>query len=130
MTNALENVLVFLTKALGKQRYAKVAICLSLMAFGIKNSEIKEKWGMSYTTLRKYKVALESGDIEPLFEFEGGRAKSELDDFEDVILKEFDVNPPKTLRDAQERILRLTGLKRSLHRIRVWLKKRACEAER
>ena len=123
----MEIVLQLLTKILSRQRYAKVIVCLVLMAFGISNSEINQKFGTSYTTLRKYKAALEDGKIEQLIEFKGIRTKSALDDYEDVILKEFETNPPKTLRDAQERILRLTGLNRSLHRVQVWLKKRAYE---
>jgi len=127
MTNTIEVVFAFLTKVLGKRRYASVMVCLTLMAFGIKSSEIKERFDMSYTTLRKYKTSLESGDIDALFEFKGSRTRSELDDYEDVILKSFDANPPKTLRDAQGRIEKLTGLSRSIHRTRMWLKKRALE---
>jgi transposase len=130
MTDTMEVVILFLTKVLGKQRYAKVIVCLILMAFGIKSSEINEKLGLSYTTLRKYKAALDAGEIGSLLEFKGARTKSELDNYEDVILKEFNTNPPKTVRDAQERIMRITGLKRSLHRTEVWLKKRGLKAER
>lgn len=129
MTNTIEVVLTLLTKAFGKRRYATVIICLVLMAFGVKNGQIREKLGTSYTTLRKYRTSLESGHIDELFEFKGARTKSELDDYEDIILKSFDKKPPKTLRDAQERIQKLTGLKRSLHRTRIWLKKRALEVE-
>ena len=128
MANAMETVLILFTKVFGKRRYAKTAICLTLMAFGNKNSEINKKLGLSYTTLRKYKTALENGKISELLEFEGSRTKSELDNYEESILEEFNADPPKTLRDAQERIMRITGLKRSLHRIRVWLKKRGSKA--
>jgi hypothetical protein len=125
MTNGLYVVLRLLTEVFGKRRYAQTIICLTLMAFGITNSAIKEKLGMSYDTLRKYRVALDKGNVDGLLEFKGERTKSELDSFETVITKEFNAHPPKTLRDAQERILKLTGLNRSLHRIDVWLKKRA-----
>ena len=123
-------VLSLLTKVLGKQRYAKAVVCLTLIAFGISNSEINKKLGTSYTTLRKYKAVLESGEIDQLIEFKGNRTKSALNDYEDTLIKEFNANPPKTLRDAQESILKLTGLNRSLHRIQVWLKKRGLKAER
>ena len=123
----METILMFLTRVFVKQRYAKVMACLILMAFGISNGEINKKLGVSFPTLRKYRSALESKEIEGLFEFKGSRTKSEINDFEDIILNDFDANPPKTLRDAQERIQKLTGLKRSLNRVRVWLKKRAYE---
>lgn len=125
----MELVMCLLAKAFGNNRYAKVIVCLVLLSFGIPKSEIKEKLGVSYPTLRKYKTALENGEIEGLIEFKGSRTKSALDDYEEIILKEFDKNPPKSLRDAQERILKLTGLPRSLHRIHVWLKKRAFQVE-
>lgn len=120
----MEIIIQLLTKVFVKQRYAKVVVCLVLMAFGISNSEINKKLGTSFPTLRKYRFALESGKIDQLFEFKGKRTRSALNDYEDAILNEFNANPPKTLRDAQERILKLTGLNRSLHRIRVWLKKK------
>ena len=125
----MEVVLRYLTKVLGKQRYAKVMVCLILMAFGVSNSEINRKLGICFPTLRKYKSAFESGEIDQLFEFKGNRTQSELNYFEDEILKEFDKNPPKTLRDAQAKIQKITGLNRSLNRVRVWLKKRAYEVE-
>jgi len=124
----METVLQFLTKVLGKPRYAKAIVSLALIAFGISSSEINKKLGISFPTLRKYKATLENKKIDELFEFKGSRSKSAIDDYEDIILKEFDANPPKTLRDAQERIHKLTGLNRSLNRIRIWLKKRACKA--
>ena len=127
VVRGVEIVLLLLTKILGKRRYAKAIMCLILIAFGIANSEINKKLGTSYPTLRKYKAALKTGKIDQLVEFNGNRTKSALNDYEDAIMTDFNSNPPKTLRDAQERILKLTGLNRSLHRIRVWLKKRACE---
>lgn len=123
MKKYFEMVLCVLVKRFGK-RGAKIIICLILMAFGINNSEIKDKTGVSYDALRKYKNALEAGNIEPLFVNRGYREKSELEKFDAVILEDFDKRPPKTLREAQERIKSLTGLTRSLHRIRVYLQKR------
>jgi len=125
----MEIVLQLLIKIIGKRRYAKVIVCLILIAFGVPNSEIYKKFGTSLSTLRKYKSALKSGQIDHLIEFKGDRTQSALNDYEDVIMKEFDANPPKTLREAQERILKLTGLNRSIHRIQVWLKKRGLKAE-
>jgi len=125
----MEIVLKLLTKIIGKQRYARIVVCLVLIAFGVSNSEIHKKFGTSLSALRKYKSALQSGQIDQLVEFKGARTQSALNDYEEIILKEFNANPPKTLRDAQERIFKLTGLNRSLHRVRVWLKKRGLKAE-
>ena len=123
MKMGFELVLNILGRHFGK-RGSKVIVCLILMAFGIKNSEIKEKTGVSYDSLRKYRNALEGENIEPLFVNNGYREKSELEKYDAIIIADFDKNPPKTLREAQERIQGLTGLTRSLHRIRVYLLKR------
>ena len=125
----METVLSLLLKIIGKQRYARIIVCLVLIAFGVPSSEIHKKFGTSLSALRKYKSALQSGQIDHLIEFKGSRTQSTLNDYEDIILEEFDATPPKTLRDAQERIRKMTGLDRSLHRIRVWLKKRGLKAE-
>jgi transposase len=95
------------------------------MAFGISHTEIQSNCGVALSTLRRYRYCLESGDIESLFLVaERKRQHSELDDYEEKIMTSFDENPPKTLREAQTRIEDMTGLKRSLTRLRAWLKKR------
>jgi transposase len=122
-------VLAVLEKHFGK-RNSRMVICLILMVFGIKHSEIKLKFGTSYDALRRYRTALQENNIERLFIQKRVREQSELEKYNQEIAEEFDKNPPKTLRDAQERIKRITGLTRSLHRIRVYLKKRGSKAER
>jgi len=107
------------------KRGARVVVCLVLMVFGITHPEIQKKFGTALSTLRRYRGALADGNIEQLFVVsERERKRSELDDFENEILSDFNDNPPRTLREAQTRIETLTGLKRSLHRIDVWLQKR------
>ena len=125
MTKAFELLLTMLGKHLGK-RGARIMVCLILMAFGITNSEIREKFGASFDSLRKYRSALENENIEPLFVTNNvdSRMKSELLNFDEQIMNDFDKNPPKTAREAQERIAALTGVKRNLTRIRAYLLKR------
>ena len=126
MNGSYDIILKILTCFYGK-RGEKIIVCLVLMIYGIKNSEIKESFGMSYDALRKYRASLESGSVEHLFIKKGPRMRCELDEHSDVIMHDFEMNPPKTLKEAQERIIRLTGIKRSLNRIRIFLKKRAFE---
>ena len=123
MENRFALVLGFLSHFLGK-RGAKIVVCLVLMSLGLTNAEIKERFGMSWTSLRKYRKALGGNDVSHLFELEAERQKSELDHYEQEILADFEANPPKTLRECRERIIALTGITRSLHRIRVFLLKR------
>ena len=117
-------VIALLERLFGK-RGARTIYCLVLMAFGIPHTEIQRKCGVALSTLRRYRNSLEIGEIDSLFVVaERKRQQSEMDDYEDEIMESFDANPPKTLREAQTRIEKITGLKRSLTRLRVWLKKR------
>lgn len=129
MPHAVEIVLKVLEATFGKRR-AKMVFCLVLIAFGIKRSVIYEKLGVSYKALRRYNAALDEGNIEELFESKGRKQQSALVEHAVEIEKDFDNNPPKTLRDAQERIKKITGLTRSLTRIRVFLKKGALNRAR
>ena len=127
MPIGFEKILTILGKYFGK-RGSKIIICLILMVFGVKNSEIKSKVGISYDSLRKYRVALESGEVDTLFVNNGYREKSELEKYDALIKADFDKNPPKTLREARDRIKELTGISRSLNRIRIYLLKRGLKA--
>jgi len=129
VSNNFELVVSFLARFIGK-RGAKIVICLVLISLGLKNADIKRQFGVSWDSLRKYREAYDSRNIEPLFELQAERAKSELEQYESVILADFEANPPKTLRECQARIKSLTGITRSLHRIRVFLLKRGLKAGR
>jgi transposase len=123
-------ILKFLERYFGK-RGAKVIVSLILMVFGISQTEIQKKQGAALSTLRRYRKALDSGSIDSLFVVaERERQHSQLDDYSTEILAEFEKNPPKTLREAQSRIEAQTGIKRSLHRLNVWLLKRGFNQER
>ena len=113
-----------LERFVGK-RGAKVIICLILMTHGVKRTEIRDKYSVALSTTRRYKKALETDNIDSLFVVAPRkRERSKLDDYEKEILDDFNENPPRTLREAQSRIEVLTGVKRSLPRISVWLLKR------
>jgi len=128
MRNGVEIVQKIIEQKFGV-RGAKIIISLVLMVFGINNSDINEKVGISDRALRRYRKAIQESKITSLFVNKGNRRKSELEKYNTKILEEFDKRPPKTLRDAQERIKNITGLTRSLHRIGVYLKKKGLKAE-
>ncbi len=124
MSDKYPIVMGLLERLFGK-RGSRIIFSLVLMTFGISHSEIQSKCGVALSTLRKYRNSLENGEIDSLFVVaERQRERSELDNYEDKIMASFDSNPPKTLREAQTRIENMTGLKRSLTRLRAWLQKR------
>jgi transposase len=48
---------------------------------------------------------------------------SKLNEYKDIIDKDFENNPPKSINEAQERIEKLTGIKRSPTQIQLFIKK-------
>ena len=124
MKKKYELVLNILTPYIGK-RSAVIVVCLVLFIFGHTNAEINADFGVSWGSLRKYRKAFETNDVKPLFTITAQRKQSELAKHDDKIMESFNKKPPKTLREAQKRIEKLTGLKRSINRIRIYLKKGA-----
>ena len=124
MNKYFEVVLKILERYFGK-RGSKVIICLILMIHGVTHTEIRDIYGVALSTTRRYRKAVESGNIDALFMVAARtRERSKLDDYETEILADFNEAPPRTLREAQSRILILTGIKRSLPRISAWCLKR------
>jgi transposase len=124
LNKCFELVLKILERYFGK-RGAKVIVCLILMIHGITHTEIRDRYGIALSTTRRYKKALENGNIDVLFLVAPRtRERSKLDDYEAEILADFNENPPRTLREAQSRIEILSGIKRSLPRISAWCLKR------
>ena len=106
-------------------RGAKIIVVLVLMAIGMKNADIKNILGTSWDSLAKYRQALDANDLDPLFDMPTDkRQKSEMEKFNKQIDASFNANPPKTLREARERIKEITGLDRSITRVRKYLLKR------
>ena len=124
----MDSKMILLLKFLSKRfhmRGAKIIIVLVLMTVGLKNAEIREKLGTSWDSLRKYRAAFDEENIECLFEMDNSnRQKSQLEQYNKQISEDFDRNPPKTLREARERIKEITGLSRSINRVRKYLLKR------
>ena len=117
------SIIKFLEKYFSKTRI-RILISLILMAVGFSNSQIKGKLGIDYKSLKKYRTALENEEIEKLFSNGGARRKSELEQYNEIIKKDFEENPPATLRAANEQIKKLTGKSLSLNRLGIFLKKR------
>ena len=119
----MQVIITYLEKHFTKSR-ATILICLVLMAVGYKNTEIQEKTKVSLPSLRKYRKALDEGEIDRLFANSGNRRAAKLDPDENIIIQNFEKKPPKTLKEAQSRVLKLTGKTIGLTRLREFLKKR------
>lgn len=122
MDKALEIAITWLTERIGK-RLARRVILLIGIGLGVSEHILRDKLGFAPKTMRKYHRLSELGDSETIFEDNVFRRPGELDSHRDEIYSSFEINPPKSLEEAQKRIAKLTGIKRSITRIYSYLKK-------
>jgi transposase len=94
-----------------------------LKALNLSHQEIGRIVRISQTTLREYLLLYERGGIEALKELNFNQPKSELEDYQDELRREFNQKPAATLTEAADRIEKLTGLRRSPTQVGEFLKK-------
>jgi hypothetical protein len=102
---------------------AKRLFCVLLLLFEIDRKVIVEKLGVSRLTVKRYSTLIESGNIQDIFADTVYRRRSEMEDFREEIMAEFDKKPARTLREAAVVIEEVSGLKRSLPQVMKFLKK-------
>ena len=85
--------------------------------------EICEVARITKPTLTAYLKEYQENGIESFDTKKWKGQKSKLLDYKDIIDKDFEINPPKTINEAQDRIEKLTGIKRSPSQIRAFLNK-------
>lgn len=123
MRYALKVIMKLMEEKIGKRTTQQI-VCILLMIFGVKRSEIKSAIGASPTSMCKYDKLIKEEKLNELFEAELYRPVSELEKYASKIEEALEKNPPKTRAEAQERIKRITGITRSLPAIGSFLKKR------
>ena len=86
--------------------------------------EIVEVLGVPQNTINTYIKGYIDKDIDFIFETNYRKNISELEEYKDIIINDFDNNPPATVDEARIRIEKLTGLKRGNTAVRTFLKKK------
>jgi transposase len=95
---------------------------LWLVSQDFSQKDIAKILNISENTVRGYMYEYMEGGVEKLKETNFYKPKSELAEYRDIIEKDFSENPVSTLKEANERIQKLTGLQRSLPQISQFLK--------
>lgn len=98
-------------------------LVLYLKSKGYKHSVICELCRISKPTLIGYLREYEEFGIESFEKTNWKGQKSKLDDYKDIIDKDFEANPPRSTNEARDRIEQLTGLVRSPTQVQVFIKK-------
>jgi predicted ribosome quality control (RQC) complex YloA/Tae2 family protein len=128
MSYGIKFVLDFLERKLGK-RVAKQVLYIILIVFSVERKIIKEALGASDVTLCKYGAALKAENLESIFEQNYNRPVSALEEYREQIEQKFEDEPPATRREAALIIENITGMKRGLTQVGIFLKKGASKVE-
>jgi transposase len=98
-------------------------LVLYFKSLDYKHNEICKVCRISKPTLTEYLHEYEEKGIESFKTIRWKGQSSKLNDYKDVIDKDFEANPPKSVNEAQDRIEKLTGIKRSPTQIQAFIKK-------
>jgi transposase len=96
---------------------------LLLKNHGIDHGSIAQIVGVSPNTLRAFFRIFRQGGIEALKQLDYHRPVSQLQAYQKPIEQDFIDKPPATVREAAARIEQLTGIRRSLTQVRVFLRR-------
>jgi transposase len=104
---------------------------LWLKSRGMTHAEIAELADVSPRSVQRYLDEFAQGGLERIRHL-GWRGKhGELDEHQQSLEDYFLEHPPRSAREAQEAIQRLTGIRRGLSQVRAFLKKKlACAGAR
>jgi transposase len=98
-------------------------LVLYLKSFGLKHNDICDMCFITRPTLSTYIEEYKEKGIEGLKNINWKGQPSELNDYKDIIENDFEINPPKNVNEAQDRIEKLTGIRRCPTQIREFMKK-------
>lgn len=103
-------------------RVQRKAEAVPLKSMGMKHKDICSLTGICGNTLRNYLRDYADGGIERLKEVRFYRQESELERRRGTIEEYFREHPPANMKEAVSVVERLTGIRRSENRVRVYLK--------
>jgi transposase len=96
---------------------------LYLKSHGLTHNEICRLVRITRATLCEYLKQYQQGGIEKLKELNFNKPQSELQTHNQTIEMDFKEQPPQSVVEAQDRIEKLTGIRRSPTQIRAFMKK-------
>jgi transposase len=97
---------------------------LWLKSRGLTHAEIAELAGVSPRSVQRYLDEFAQGGLQQIRRLNWQGKHCELDDHHASLEDYFFENPPRSAREAQAAIKRLTGIHRGLSQVRAFLKKK------
>lgn len=101
---------------------------LWLKSRGLTHDEIAELADVSPRSVQRYLDEFEQGGLEQVRRLRWQGKHGELDEHQASLEDYFFENPPRSVREAQQAIERLTGIHRGLSQVRAFLKKKLASA--
>jgi transposase len=98
-------------------------IAVLLLMFLFNAALVGRIMGLSAVTIRNYWKAYKQGGVKELEKLGYKGSKSDLEAYASSIEEAFEKDPPHTISEAVARIEKLTGIKRSVKSIRLFLKR-------
>ena len=89
----------------------------------LQHKQIAELVGVTENTIRDYFELYQQGGIEKLKELNYSGSQSKLDEHITSLESYFQENPPASIKEAQSKIEKITGVKRSETQVAKFLKK-------
>jgi transposase len=96
---------------------------LWLKSKGVAHIEIARLTGLGRRTIQRYLSEYDEGGLSASLEVRFAQPQSQLSNHVDLLRQHFAEHPPRSTREAQRDIERLTGIHRGLTQVRVFLKK-------
>lgn len=94
-----------------------------LKGHDLQHKQIAELVGVTENTIRDYFELYQQGGIEKLKELNYSGSQSKLDEHITSLETYFQENPPASIKEAQSKIAKITGVKRSETQVAEFLKK-------
>lgn len=98
---------------------------LWLKHHGLTHADIAELADVSPRSVQRYLDEFEQGGLDRVRRLGWQGKPCELDEHRDSLEDYFIEHPPRSAREAQEAIERLTGIRRGLSQVRAFLKKKS-----
>lgn len=98
---------------------------LWLKSRGLTHAEIAELAGVSPRSVQRYLDEYEAGGLDGVRRLNWSGKPCALDEHRDSLEDYFLEHPPRSVREAQAAIERLTGIRRGLSQVRAFLKKKS-----
>jgi transposase len=103
-------------------RVREKMLVLWLLHCGTTRQKAAEIVGLGRATVHRYLVAFREGGLDGLRRCNRHRLVSEMAAYRELIRESFEEQPARTMAEACDRIVRLTGLRRGPSQVRKFLK--------